>query len=202
MTDEPVRTEIQGWSVVNETVDELLTAVRHFLKDEADRSASLMARGSGLTGFVGIILSVAAAVGAVGTSGLGNLHHWVRVLAGVLVALALALLVASVVAVVLMVLKPAPGFTVATEEVEKYPSFGFIIRERVMFQGDLMSGLVEALKQDRKTNDEKAKWLQLSYYGVCFALGLVALAGVLGTLDRYVAGGTDTRHHAHHGTRH
>jgi hypothetical protein len=195
--DEPQRTEIQGWSVVNETVEELLRAVRHFLKDEADRSASLMARGSGLTGFVGIILSVAAAVGAFGTSGLGGLHHSVRVLAGALVTLALVLLVASVVAVVLKVLRPAPGFTVATEEVEQYPTFGFISRDRVMVQGDLMTGLVAALRKDRDNNDDKAKWLQRSYYGVCVALGLVALAGALGTLDRYVAG-ADSREPAQH----
>lgn len=184
---ETATTPIQGWNVVNDTVDELLTVVREFLKDEEQRAASLNARGSGLTGFVGVILSIAAAVGAVGGGSGSTLHHTTRVVVGILVAVALVLLIAAVIAVVVNVLRPTEGFTVHMDEINRYPTFGYISRERVSIQGDLMKGYITALVRDRERNDSKAKWLGRSYALVCVGLLLVALAGTAATLDRYVA---------------
>lgn len=51
-------------SINAETVSELLAAVRGLVRDEQDRETSFNTRASGLTGFVGIILSLGAAAGA------------------------------------------------------------------------------------------------------------------------------------------
>jgi hypothetical protein len=184
------RTVIDGWEVVEATVDELFGAVQAFLHEEEARAASLNSRGSGLTGFVGIILSIAAAVGTLGgnAASLRDLHHAVRVLVGVLLATALFLLILAIIFVVWKVLLPKEGYTVDLSEIERFPTFEYISRQRVQVQGDLMLGLVTALEADRRRNDDKATWLGRSYKTVCLGLILVALAGTSASLDRYVAG--------------
>jgi hypothetical protein len=174
--------------VIEETVTELLSTVRGLLKDEGDREASLNARASGLTGFVGLILSLAAAAGAATGKDAGvGLHHGVRVLTGALVAGALVVLAAAVVLVVVKVLLPKQSSVIATTEATRYPTWEFISQEHVMVQGRLMRGFVGSLEHDRERNALKAEWLSRSYVLVCTGLVLVACAGVAGTLDRYVA---------------
>jgi hypothetical protein len=173
--------------IVSETVAELLSTVRDLQRDEDQRGSSLNARGSGLTGFVGLILSIAAAaVAATGTSAGAGLHHGVRVLTGTLVAAALVILAIAVVVVVARVLSPTQGWSIAMNELERYPTWEFISQETVMVQGRLMRGFLAALERDRARNAMKAKWLRRSYWLVCVGLGLVASAGVASTLDRYV----------------
>jgi hypothetical protein len=185
-------TNVDGGEIVDGTVEELLKAVQGLLKDESDRATSLNARASGLTGFIGIILSVAAAaVAALGADAGAGLHEWVRIGVGILIALALGTLVAAVIAVVAKVLLPTEGFTIATSEVEAYPTWDFISRERVMVQGHLMRGYVKALERDRARHASKATWLGRGYKLVCVGLVLVAIAGTAATLDRYVAGGSN-----------
>jgi hypothetical protein len=175
--------------IVDETVAELLVAVRAFLDGEADRASSLNARGSGLTGFVGIVLTVAAAAGAATGAGAGSgLDEGVRILVGSLLGLALVTLIGAVVFVVLMVLLPKTGYTVKMSEIEKYPTWESISLERVQVQGNLMLGYVDALRQDREINDGKARWLRRSYFLVCIGLVLVGCAATAATVDRYVAG--------------
>lgn len=174
--------------IIEATVTELLSTVQGLLKDEEDRATSLNARASGLTGFVGIILSLAAAAGAAtGKDAGAGLHHGVRVLTGVLVASALVMLALAVVLVVARVLLPTPSFTIATDEATRYPTWEFISQEHVMIQGRLMRGSVITLTRDRERNALKAKWLRRSSVLVCTGLLFVASAGVAGTLDRYVA---------------
>jgi hypothetical protein len=174
--------------IIEETVTELLSTVRGLLEKEGDREASLNTRASGLTGFVGLILSLAAAAGAAtGKDAGAGLHHGVRVLSGILVAIALVALAAAVVLVVAKVLLPKQTVVIATKEATRYANPEFISQARVMIQGRLMRGFLVSLELDRKRNDLKAKWLSRSYVLVCTGLLLVACAGVAGTLDRYVA---------------
>jgi hypothetical protein len=173
--------------IEEETVSELLSAIRGLLSDEEARAASLNGRAAGLTGFVGIILSLAAAAGAsVGKSAGAGLHHGVQVLTGLLVAGALVVLALAVVFVVAKVLLPTPGITIATAEIKRYPYMEFVTRERVSVLGHLMNGSVLSLESERERNASKAKWLRRSYVLVCAGLLLVAFAGIAGTLDRYV----------------
>ena len=179
----------QGANIVPESVEELRNAVRDLVKDEDARAQSLNGRASGLTGFVGLILSVAAAAGAVGGRGTAaGLHHWPRIVVGVSVAAALLALVAAVFASVVKVLLPSPGVTISIKEVERYPFPEFISQDKVMIQGRLMWGFVDALKRERERNESKARWLKLSYIVVCIGLGFVSLAGATAIVDRYVAG--------------
>jgi nucleoside recognition membrane protein YjiH len=184
------KTETKLGVVVNETVKVLLDAVQALLKDESERASSLNARASGLTGFIGVILSIAAAGGAaLGRNSTNGLHHSVQIFVGVVVALALVALVAAVVAVVTKVLLPTEGFTIETDEVKSFPGMAFISQDAVMIRGYLMRGYVKTLERDRRRHADKATWLSRSYKLVCVGLLLVALAGAVGTLDRYVAGG-------------
>jgi hypothetical protein len=175
-------------NIVEGTVEELRDAVHDLLKDEDARAQSLNGRATGLTGFVGVILSVAAAAGAVGAPDrAGGLTRSVELLVALLVAIALAALVSAVVIVVVKVLLPSPGLRIATSEVERYPTYEFVTQPRVMIQGRLLRGYVEALARDRERNEMKARWLKLSYVVVTFGLALVSLAGVVATIGRYAS---------------
>src|SRR5438105_12266235 len=148
----------QGANIVPESVEELRNAVRDLVKDEDARAQSLNGRASGLTGFVGLILSVAAAAGAVGGRGTAaGLHHWPRIVVGVSVAAALLALVAAVFASVVKVLLPSPGVTISIKEVERYPFPEFISQDKVMIQGRLMWGFVDALKRERQPTESKPR---------------------------------------------
>lgn len=173
--------------IVPESVEELRNAVRDLLKDEDARAQSFNARALGLTGFVGLILSVAAAAGAVGGRGTTDgLHHWPRVVVGVSVAAALLALVVAVFVAVVKVLLPRPGIAISMEEVERYPLRESVSQDKVMIQGRLMWGFVDALKRERQLNESKARWLKLSYVVVCVGLGLVSVAGTTAIVGGYV----------------
>jgi uncharacterized membrane protein len=191
-TTRPKPVPQEAAQINNATVTVLLGAVRDMLKDESARAASLNGRAAGLTGFVGIILSIAAATGAaVGKGATTGLHHGVRVLVGVLVGLALLALVSAVVAVVSKVLLPSDGYAITVSEVKTFPTWEFIRQEPVMVEGYLLKGAITSLVRDRDRHAGKAKWLGRSYKMVCLGLILVAIAGTAATLDRYVAGGPD-----------
>lgn len=204
MSDEGITLTNQG-KIVDATVEELLSAVRGLLEDESDRATSLNSRASALTGFIGVILSIAVATGvALGRDSGAALHHWVRVTIGILIVLALALLLGAVIAVVAKVLIPTEGFTIARSEVTRYPNWEFVSRDHVMIQGHLMKAYVKALERDRERHASKAMWLGRGYKLVCAALILLTLAGAAATIDRYVAarrpqgasgGDRGTRHH-------
>jgi hypothetical protein len=175
-------------NINRETVAELLATVRALQKDEGERASSLNARASGLTGFVGLILSIAAAaVAATGDSAEAGLNREVRILTGSFVVAALVLLVLAIVVVVARVLVPTPGWSIAVAEVKRYPTWEFIAEDPVMIRGRLLKGSAEALDRDRARNAMKAKWLGRSYWLVCIGLAFVAMAGIVSTLDRYVA---------------
>ena len=178
--------------IVPETVTALRDAARLLWKDEDDRASSLNARASGLTGFIGVILSLAAVVGTIGgTTASSRLADWVRVSVGIVVALALIVLVVAVFLAVWKVLLPRPGITISREDTDHYVLPKFTSLEPTMLNGYLVDAYTQALKIERARNDEKACWLSRSYKLLCAGLALVALAGAVATLDAYV-GGDDT----------
>lgn len=181
---------------VAETVGELRDAVRAILDDEQDRGDSLNSRGSGLAGFIGVILSVAAAAGAtLGGSDAGDeLESWVRFGVVGSLAVALAALVAAVILVVWKVLRPQSLLAVSTSDTDRYTQQPFVSYQPVQLHGYLVDAYAQALKAERSCNDGKARWLNRVYVLVCIALALVALAGGAATLDRNVgnSGRADT----------
>jgi hypothetical protein len=173
--------------IVPETVVALRDAARALLKDEDERANSLNSSGSALVGFVGVILSVAAAAGlAAGRSSSAELQGWVKVVVALLMVGALAALVTAVFVVVLGVLRPTPGYALSTDDTDKFKTAEFYTRKPEITLGYLMRAYVESLKTERRRNATKAKWLKRSYYFLCGGLAAVSLAGFVATLDRYV----------------
>jgi hypothetical protein len=172
-----------------ETVQSLRDAARKLLDDETARAASLNSRATALTGFVGVILSLGAAVGVgVGSSTVpATLSDWARIVIAVLAALALVALVLSVALVVVKVLRPLPGLTFATAEVDGWIKPAFTDLPTVQVNGYLTDGYAQAIHADRLRNNSKALWLNRGYVIVAMSLALIAAAGALATIDRYVA---------------
>lgn len=182
--------QIVAAQIVPGTVAELRDAVRGLLKDEDERANSLNTRASALTGFVGVILSVAAAAGvAIGTGSGPQLSGWGKATVGPLMGIALISLVAAVVLAVAKVLFPREGISIATEDTDRYILPEFTGLKPGMVSGYLADAYAQALKIERVKNKTKATWLGRAYLMVCAGLVAVALAGALATLDRYVGDG-------------
>lgn len=133
-----------------------------------------------------MILSVAAAAGAIGGPDHPGADRHLAISAAVAVALALLALLGAVVVVVARVVLPSPGVRIATSEVEHYPTFAFVSQPRVMIQGRLLRLYVEALARERERNEEKARWLRVGYLAAALGVGLVAVAGAAVTIDRHI----------------
>ncbi len=146
------------------------TPVRELLRAEETRATSLHTRGSGLAGFVGVIVSVSAAVGRDALS--ADLSDGLGLLAVALFATALAALLAAVLCVVLRVLLPQSHETLAMSDVRRYPLPDFVFQDKVMVQGRTMRGLIEELGSQRGLNDARARGLQHSYTLLLVGLGL------------------------------
>ena len=178
--------------LVPATVAEIRGAARTLWDDEDRRASSLNGRASGLTGFVGIIISLAAALGAVGGNDAASLlTDWVRIAVGITATVGLALLVVAVFLAVWKVLLPRAATTISTEDIDSFSLSRFTSLEPVLFDGYLIKAYAQAIKVGRSSNQHKATWLRRSYKLVCVGLALVALAGAGATLDAYV-GGDDT----------
>lgn len=163
-----------------DTVEALLDEVRDLLEAEDKRAQSLNARGSGLAAFVGLIVSL---VGTVGRAPTSDLSECVRVpLAGLFIAAVVLLLLSF--GAVLKVLLPSTGLTVKFDEVERYPTLGYVTQPKVMAQGRRMRGLVKALAKERDRNEEKARWLKWSYNLLGLGLLCVGAGGVILVADR------------------
>lgn len=178
-------------SVQTETVKALRDAARGLLDDEDRRADSLNARGTALTGFLGVILSLAAAAGAAlgGRITEDGLNHRAQLVVAVLVASALVSLVVAVGLVVWKVIRPLPGKTIGLDDTDRWIEADFTDLQPVMVDGYLTDGYTQALRAERNRNDGKAKWLTCAYMIMCAGLALVAAAGATATLGRYVGEG-------------
>ena len=166
-------------------VDGLVETVRDLLAAEDSRDQSFNARGVGLAGFVGIIVSLTTTVGRDAlqvelTSG------W-RIACITLFGGALLLLLATVVVVVRGVLTPKDTKQLGLGEVERYPLPEFIYRPKVMNQGRTLVGLVETLGVERQNAKAKARSLRIAYRTLTAGLVCIALLGfILGLTDAKV----------------
>jgi hypothetical protein len=158
----------------SDTVEALLAAARQLVSDEEQRANSLMTRGSGLAGFAGIILALAGAATKSGHGLHGSLRIWIAYLS----AAALTSLAMAVIVVVVGVLVPTSGVTIAMTEVEKFPTNEMVRQEKVLVQGSFLRGLVHSLGRERLRNGFRAKALRLGYVCLCVGLLLVTSVGV------------------------
>jgi hypothetical protein len=162
--------------VNRETVEVLLQTVKDFLADEDSRAQSLNARATGLAGFVGLIVSLAAVVGRADSA---EFSRRLQLTLGVLLIAALVLLLGAVLTAVLFVLLPKGYQVIASEEVDQYPTYRFVSEDTVMAQGRLMTGLVKTLAIERQRNSVKATALKLSYFLVGLGITCIAAGGLI-----------------------
>ncbi len=161
------------------TVELLLDTVRGLLTAENDRSESFNARGSGVAGFAGIVVSVSAATGPtiLGDKSAGA-ARWA---AAVLLALGLTALLVAVGIVVFRVLWPRGFTTLAMSEIRRYPSWESVTRPPVMVQGSLLAAYVEMLAVERDLADAKSRALRVAYGALAVGIASIgALAAILG----------------------
>jgi hypothetical protein len=162
-----------------ETVQILRTAVQGILSAEHDRASSLMTRGSGLAGFVGLALPLSVVL-----AGWAPAHGWRRETTIALALAAAVALLAAVLLTLLEVLLPSPGITIALEEVRRYPTYEFIRQEPLMVEGRLLRGDIETLAVERRRNDRKGRSLRYAYIALTAGLVLVAVEGILLVVTR------------------
>jgi len=157
------------------TVDALLETVRYLLAEENSRDQSFNTRGVGLAGFVGIVVSLSTTLGHDALAA-----DWGAPWKGIAVGLfagALTSLVGSVVVVVMGVLRPRETASLGIAEVEKYPLPEYIYAPKVMNQGSIMRGLIDALVIERSRAGSKATGLHWGYRLLLVGLICISILG-------------------------
>jgi hypothetical protein len=154
-----------------ETVDALLRAVQRFEDAEERRGESLNARASGVSGFVGLIISVSVTLANFEAAPVqGRAGHATMAL---LLAAVIAFLVGMWM-VIFKVLRPAPAFVIHEDEAAKYPTYPWVRKRPVEVQGYLVRAGAKVLKKERDRNKSKATWLNRAY--AVLLIGVVCLS--------------------------
>lgn len=180
MADPSTPTGAPPTDIKADTVEALVDTVRALLRDEDAREQSVTGRAVGLSGFSGLVLSLAGPVSASAVK-LDTLPgQWKGAALGLL-TVSLAALLATVLTAIFGVLRPREFATIAMSEVERYPLPEYIGQSRVMVQGTTLRGLVDALATERDKNSRKANALGRAYQLLALGLaGVSVLAGMLG----------------------
>lgn len=160
-----------------ENVDALLETVRDLLKAEEARDQSFNARGVGLAGFVGIIVSLSTTVGRDALS--ANLAAPWEGIAVALFGAALIFLLSTVIMVVEGVLRPRESAHLGYEDVERYALPEYVFRPKVLNQGSTMRGLIDVLAIERRRATAKSQWLHRGYRSLLLGLACIATLGFI-----------------------
>ena len=156
-----------------DTVEVLLENARWFWKEAEDLGSSLNTRGASLVAFGAIILSL---IGVFHQSSDVPLDFsW----SNLPPALAIAALLFAVLSVIFGVLIPTQGTTIATPEIEAYPTFAVVTRSKTDVQGTTLRGLVQSINVERRKNGRKARWLKIAYVAVAFGLLCVTVDAIV-----------------------
>jgi hypothetical protein len=126
---------------------------------------------------VGIVVSLSTTLGHDALAASWG-APWKGIAVG-LFAGALASLLGSVVVVVTKVLRPRESASLGIAEVEKYPLPEYIYRPRVMNQGSVMRGLIDALIIERSRAGAKAAGLHWGYRLLLVGLACISILGFL-----------------------
>lgn len=163
-----------------ETVETLVENVRDMIKAEDAREQGFNVRAGGLAGFLGLTVSAAVAVAKVGLD--EPLSGVATVCAAISLTVAFAALLTSLAVAVVKILLPQESAAIAMSTIEKYPTWEYISRSKVMVQGETLHGLIGALAKDRERNSSKATWLRWAYVallvGVVFLLVFACILGI------------------------
>ena len=116
--------------------------------------------------------SLVAALNA--TLGLRFVEHFETWWALALFVTGLAALVASVVLAV-VALVPREYRSLGIAHLRRFPTWSEIRRSPLQVQGEVMAGLIEAVAEERGSNDQKAAWARWSFVLLLAGLVLIAL---------------------------
>ena len=164
----------------------------NFYASEQSRDQSFIARGVGLAGFVGIIVSLSTTLGRDALN--AELAHSWMIAATALFGAALLLLLASVIVVVLGVLGPRQSAHVSYATVSRYADPVNIYQHKVMSQGRALRGLIDVLAIERERAGSKARWLRWGYGTLIGGLVCIASLGfILGLNEAGVIPGASSK---------
>lgn len=177
----PSDSEGEQPQISEESVGALLETVRGFLKDEDGREQGLNTRAGGLAGFVGIIVSITTAAGKLAVD--EDPSCTATVLGAIAFVVAIGALLTSLIIAVTKILVPQEGAAISMETIERYPTWEYISKDKVMVEGELLRGVITALAKDRQRNSSKATWLRRAYTALLVGVAGLAAFGAILAID-------------------
>jgi D-alanine-D-alanine ligase-like ATP-grasp enzyme len=159
------------------TVKELFEIVQRLWDEERSRGHGLEAKTSTLAGFTGAILALTASLGReVLTLDLGQVGD---VAQRVFFALAVTALVVGALIAVFGVLRPQQRRAITVAALRQFSEFPLVASPPVEVQGRMIVTLVNALENERKINDRKARLSRLAALALAVGLAGVALQALV-----------------------
>jgi hypothetical protein len=146
--------------------------VREFQNAEDAKEQSFNSRAAGLTGFVGIVVTLASGAGKLAID--EGIDGFAAIAAGAAFTLALVGLALAIGIAVVKVLIPPESSAIGITTIQRYPTWQYISKEQVMVRGEIMKGLIKAVALDRQRNSDKAKWLKRAYRSFLFGAFFLA----------------------------
>jgi hypothetical protein len=159
-----------------ETVDSLLDTTWRVAGAEGARTDALDRKAASVATFASLVLSLAAALGSRLVE--GQAAEWVFAL----FAFGLLLLVLSIAAAV-WVLLPKEQLMLGVAYLERFPKWAEILKPRVQVQGETMTGLIEAIAQERRVNRKKAMAVRFAFILLLAGLAITAADAAMVTAD-------------------
>jgi hypothetical protein len=156
----------------------LLNIVQDLLDSESKRDDAVNARGVAVVALCAVMLTLTATVTGAPLA-VGFNRGW-RVLAIILVTLAIGTLCVAASTAMLGVLRPRRFAMLATAEVRKFTTAEYLERSDDANRQVLLTGMVEILENERARSAQKATWLRRSYALILIAMISLAVVGAMG----------------------
>jgi hypothetical protein len=159
------------------TLDE---RAREIATQEVDRANGIDQKGAGFLA-VGLAL-LAAGVAFASTIGASDVGQGARILWAVLLMLALLLILVSLGLAIAAVKPRVFRIALHIEELEQWPTVGYLDMDPTLVEGSLLLGSIDAIKAARSTNRIKADRLNWAFRVFAAAVvAIVILAGAVAT---------------------
>jgi len=153
-----------------ETVEVLLDTTWRLASAEAARTDALDRKAANVATFTSVLAVLTATLGI---RFVEELESWWAV---VVFVAGLSVLTGSVLCAVLA-LMPREYLTLGTAYLRRFPTWGEILKPPERVRGETMRGLVEAIANERETNDRKIGLIRWSFIQLLVGLVLIAAEG-------------------------
>lgn len=151
---------------------------REIAAQEVDRANGIDQKAAGLLA-AGLAL-MAAGVAFAATIGSDHVGKGARILWAALLMLTLVLLLSSLVFAIAALRPRVFRIVLHIEEIEEWPTVGYLDQDPTMVQGTLLLGSIEATKEARKVNKDKGDRLVNAFR--VFAAAVVAIVILAGAV--------------------